>query len=369
MKEKFSTTQEINKEQSATRWLRNIADIAPDIADIFLATLSNPISGLSTTIKKIAEKASAEANIQKEAEAEFQAKVKGIKDEFPSIITNSNIGKTTSYLTKEINKLAEDAIKLNNETLMDQVITFYKSAQKRLLASSANKPLTTDQLADIKTELGIMRLKVLWADSQKSATLAQKIREEQFIQEQANQLSIKERALQIRVFLFFIFYIGGITAAILFGSSIWPPNLIIPWLGIPISIVFWSAIGSLTNILYKYYKKNEIINIDRELRWIWARPLVGVIMGCVTYLVVASGLILIGAASPQNANNIEIKPEILSLFAFIGSFSDKIFEGVVEKVGLIALSEKNNEEELKNLIEILSSQKVTETDEKPEKKP
>ncbi|MBC7877767.1 MAG: hypothetical protein H7Y59_11415 [Anaerolineales bacterium] len=357
----------IEKPESKLKILKNIQKLTPEVLDVALATLANPVFGLSLVVKKIAEKVASEANIQKEAEAEFQERVKNLKDDFPPLNTSSNISKTVSHLTDEINKLAEGAVKINDHALIEQVFIFYRSAQKKLLASTAKKPLPTEQLAHIKTELGLIRLKVMWADSQKSAALAQKFRNEDFIQEQARQLNIKEKALQIRAYIVFLIFIGGITAAIIMGSQIWSTESVIPWLNVPISIVFWSAIGSAANMLYRYYKKDDAINIDRELRRAWARPLVGIIMGVVTYLVAVSGLILIGAATPQNIN-IEIKPEILSLFAFVGSFSDKIFEGVVEKVGLIATSERNDEERLKSMIEILSGEKISGTKESIDKK-
>jgi len=358
MEEKYSVDLE-NQESKLSKKRNRFEHIVPDVLDVAFATLTNPISGFSLIFKKIAEKASLDANLQKDAEADFQEKIKSIKDDSPSVITSSNVTKTTNYLTDEINKLAESAIRINDKVLMDQVFVFYRSAQKKLLASSKKRPLTTDQLAGIKTELGLIRLKVMWADSQKFAALAQKFREEEFIQEQARKLDIKEKALQIRVLLLFIFSIAGISYAIIAGSKVWADNTIIPWLGIPVSIGFWSIIGSLTNMLYKYYKKSDTINIDRELRWVWARPLVGVIMGAVTYLVAKSGLILIGAATPQGVD-IQLKPEILWLFAFVGGFSDKIFEGVVEKVGAIATSEKLDDEKYKSLLELLSDQKISE---------
>mgnify|MGYP003352939561 CR=1 FL=1 len=45
-------------------------------------------------------------------------------------------------------------------------------AKKKLFSSTTKKPLTSEQLANIQTELGLIRLKVLWADSKKSAELA-----------------------------------------------------------------------------------------------------------------------------------------------------------------------------------------------------
>ena len=38
------------------RWLKNLAAMAPDILDVTLAALTNPIAGISTAIQKIAQK-------------------------------------------------------------------------------------------------------------------------------------------------------------------------------------------------------------------------------------------------------------------------------------------------------------------------
>lgn len=39
------------------RWLGNLAQMAPDIWDVTVATLSNPVAGIALVVKKIAEKA------------------------------------------------------------------------------------------------------------------------------------------------------------------------------------------------------------------------------------------------------------------------------------------------------------------------
>jgi hypothetical protein len=53
---------ETEKEEQAdpsflARRLRNIERIAPDIADVMLATLSNPVAGFAMVVKKVAERA------------------------------------------------------------------------------------------------------------------------------------------------------------------------------------------------------------------------------------------------------------------------------------------------------------------------
>ena len=43
------------------RWLRNLAAMAPDILDVTLAALTNPVAGISMTVRKIAQKMKEEA--------------------------------------------------------------------------------------------------------------------------------------------------------------------------------------------------------------------------------------------------------------------------------------------------------------------
>ncbi len=43
------------------RWLKFLAGMAPDIFEVAVATLTNPAAGVATVIRKIAEKAKAEA--------------------------------------------------------------------------------------------------------------------------------------------------------------------------------------------------------------------------------------------------------------------------------------------------------------------
>jgi transposase-like protein len=45
-----------------SRRFRNIARVAPDVLDVVVATLGNPLAGLGVAVKKIAEKAKEEVN-------------------------------------------------------------------------------------------------------------------------------------------------------------------------------------------------------------------------------------------------------------------------------------------------------------------
>ena len=48
-------------ESFLSRRFRNIARMAPDVLDVVVATLANPLAGLGVAVKKIAEKAKEEA--------------------------------------------------------------------------------------------------------------------------------------------------------------------------------------------------------------------------------------------------------------------------------------------------------------------
>ena len=43
------------------RWLRTLGEMAPDILDVTIACLTHPLAGVGTVIRKVAEKARAEA--------------------------------------------------------------------------------------------------------------------------------------------------------------------------------------------------------------------------------------------------------------------------------------------------------------------
>lgn len=49
-------------EKSLSRRFRNIARMAPDILDVVVATLGNPLAGLGVAVKNIADKAKAETS-------------------------------------------------------------------------------------------------------------------------------------------------------------------------------------------------------------------------------------------------------------------------------------------------------------------
>jgi hypothetical protein len=64
--ELIETTQKIEEEAAKggqanpsklERWMKNLNEMAPDIVDVILASLSGPVTGFTAVIKKVAERA------------------------------------------------------------------------------------------------------------------------------------------------------------------------------------------------------------------------------------------------------------------------------------------------------------------------
>jgi hypothetical protein len=126
----------------------------------------------------------------------------------------------------------------------------------------------------------------------------------------------------------YIFLIGGV---ILFGGNSWEKTIEIPFIGVPLSVVLWAAIGSLAAILYRFYtQKPERMSL--ELKWLIARPIIGIIMGALGYLAVLSGLTVFGTSFDTSSIETMPRPQMLWLIAFLGGFSDKFFESLIHNV-------------------------------------
>lgn len=111
------------------------------------------------------------------------------------------------------------------------------------------------------------------------------------------QARSEERRLQIMVPGFVTIYAAMIIGTIIYFVRYGNPDQIIPVLNVPISIVVWAAIGSLAAILYRFYT-SEPGYLASEIRWLFARPLIGIIMGTLAYMTIASGIYIFGGSVP-----------------------------------------------------------------------
>lgn len=108
-------------------------------------------------------------------------------------------------------------------------------------------------------------------------------------------------------------------------------NLMVPGINVPVYVLLWSAIGSCTAVLYRI---NRAVDMDLEdpVRLMVAQPIISVVMGTVSYLIVQLGLLTLTsdptASGLPDANGIENAAEqrityFLSFMAFLVGFSDR----------------------------------------------
>jgi hypothetical protein len=300
--------------------------------------------------EKVEEKPAPKLNVQVaksivSAEESQKTTKNGLSEE--KILLNQK----AEALAKELDEAVKAVIQTNDEKLIQEVFTFSKKYMSLLLASTIEKPVTNEKLAEIKSELRHIELKVHWVGAQKDAKL--KFEKELEIQKQdvLDAKAKNEAKLQRRMFIYFSIYALVMLLLSLAGNYFLPSNTIIPVIGIPLSIIVWGALGSLASMLYRFYKRSEVQDIEQEIRWLFARPLAGIIMGSIVYLLAVSGAVLIGISDIQTLN---IKMEFLWLFAFAGGFSDKVFESVVERVGLITKSNSSAITDFNQIMELIS---------------
>jgi hypothetical protein len=144
-----------------------------------------------------------------------------------------------------------------------------------------------------------------------------------------------EKRLSIVVPILVAVYTIAISAVLFVGSSYWASNAEIPIVGIPVSVLMWAALGSLAAILYRFYTRQRG-SVSKEIRWLIARPIIGIIMGALTYLAVLSGLLIFGTTmgtmGAGTTNSAAARPQLLWILAFFGGFSDRVFKGILDLV-------------------------------------
>lgn len=135
------------------------------------------------------------------------------------------------------------------------------------------------------------------------------------------------RRLRRRAVYFSLFSFIGIGAFI--GYAHWTGmsgQNALPFLGVPACVIFWSALGGFAAILYRFTNAG-----DRDLedpgRWLFSRPVTGIIMGAIAYLVVKAGLLVSGQPGVQlAAGSTPATNEVMWLIAFLAGFSDRFSE-------------------------------------------
>src|SRR5450631_2017096 len=146
------------------------------------------------------------------------------------------------------------------------------------------------------------------------------------------ELEKKRGSLGVGFITLSLVYIAVIIGIIVYGNNScnWLQKTVI---GIPISVLLWSFLGSLAAILYRFYNSrlSDLSQVSVELNWLIARPLIGVIMGMLSFVIISAGLLVFGPAT-QPGNDPSIRPQLLWAVAFLAGFSDKFYLGFIDSL-------------------------------------
>jgi hypothetical protein len=141
-------------------------------------------------------------------------------------------------------------------------------------------------------------------------------------------------------------YIAALVAVALVNVG-YDFEMMIPVFGVPLSVAVWAAAGSLAAILYRFYTERGRVRFDLEVRWLIARPVIGIIMGMVSYLAITSGLLLLNASPATNGEGSTIpdRLEVYWAIAFVAGFSSKFYLRIIDLLVERTVGDKDKEKE------------------------
>ncbi len=119
----------------------------------------------------------------------------------------------------------------------------------------------------------------------------------------------------------------GLVVLIFFGTQPGGPNVdyVLPVISVPLPILIWSAIGSFTAMLYRFNQSGDI-ELQDPLRWLFTRPITGVVMGVIAYFVLMVGFLSVDLETAEQLGS----SEVMWLVAFIAGFSDRFADNILK---------------------------------------
>ena len=256
-------------------------------------------------------------SIRQRAGASLEDDIKKIEEEILLIRTDTP-GHQREYLEEEVRRLTNVTARV-----------FLDNPERSALANQWR-----EQAEDILRQVESYQNSDGWSGRVPDLSEAQSLissinelilREENELREQRNWRSL---AMGIMV----VYIIGLVAIVLLTGAA--QSNAIVPVFGIPISVILWGAMGSLAAILYKFYTERQRVRFDLEVRWLIARPIIGIIMGGVAYLGLVAGLVLLNTGSTSGAAGVNTSTppgrlEVYWIIAFLAGFSDKFYLRII----------------------------------------
>jgi len=113
-------------------------------------------------------------------------------------------------------------------------------------------------------------------------------------------------------------------------------------MGVPLPVLIWATIGAFTSMLLRA-EEFPFVDLFVALRWFLFRPIVGIVMGVLTYLLVTAGLVVFSGSAQTQV------PELIWVIAFVGGFSDilsrSLLQGILGQFKPVEASAGSKEQE------------------------
>lgn len=249
---------------------------------------------------------------------------------------------------KQVADLAHDIVELYKQIALkkwkldEDLSTRYLRARDILaqpisVLKTQERKSDLDQVKQVLTDLQIAAYNGQQDDlkrqEEEEAVQKAKKKEEERIKQSEIEEQKQTRRLLILVGIFIVIPVSLLVLGLgvliwCLGSDSTSINAQIPFLGIPYSILLWSALGSIASMIHlvNVYREQHFQTTWRIFRWAFTRPLIGIIMGIAVYLAVSGGLVItVGEFSPNNYS-------LLWLLSFVGGFSDRVQQGLINLV-------------------------------------
>ncbi|MDC0833463.1 hypothetical protein POG22_10660 [Geitlerinema sp. CS-897] len=148
------------------------------------------------------------------------------------------------------------------------------------------------------------------------------------------RLILDDRSVPVAITVLSIVYAVGVVGFIVLFVWLWGDGFLVeslgdrklPVVGVPWPVLAWSLFGSLAAIVYRFIHR-PFRRLGETAKWMWMRPIQGILFGGASYLIVEAGLSVlvdrIGAETPLPLAD----PTILVL-SFLVGFSDRLADTV-----------------------------------------
>jgi hypothetical protein len=128
----------------------------------------------------------------------------------------------------------------------------------------------------------------------------------------------------------------GALPKFLAGVEVALSQYVIPAIHVPVHVVIWSAIGSCSAVLYRVNRATAL-ELEDPVRLMVTQPIVGIVMGTVSYLIVHLGLLTLTSNGATTGSALALDPTsslraifFFSFISFLVGFSDRFADTLLK---------------------------------------